>query len=633
MSPERRRLAIAAAAIAALHLALVAYAFPVAVIFGDAGYHVPDYLTHYQQAQTILEVYRETGRLWAYDPGLLAGEPAGLFFDVDNKAHFLWVLGLTSLGLPLPAAFNLFPVASSILAPLSIAGAARLLGYRAVEVVIAAALAVLVWHFDSTVRFLWAAGMVSFTTASHLAILCVGLMWAMLRGRRPWLAFAGLALALPLAHLVHAWAFGILVVPLAALYLADARRLGALGHLRVWLAALATLAVNAYWLLPALHHLDWLSRSAIVGQATPLYILADYLEVLVNPVTTGYALPRTLFRALAIFGAVATLLAWRRRGDPRLRLGVVTLGWLLGLSYLGALIPLVELTEPYRFAVTAALFAGLLAAPWIAEALRPAALRELPVALRAPALLLVLLLIPRVVDAITSAVPELTQPLREPTVLDVRGAPIPAPQLTRRLPGLDPEYRALGVLLDELPGDGRVLVQFWPLGEYLRGAIKRPVIGGFPDRRVIHEAANIFRLRPDEPRYHGAELAEYLDRYHIDYVVFSPPYEREIEARRDLLEPLRVIGPHKIYRARRPSSYVEGGRGEVTAGYDRIAVRGATADDGRSLVLRFHYMEGMVCEPGCRAERAPIPLDPVGFVKVIGEPTLPADFVVERRGP
>jgi len=621
---------IAAGSIALFHIALVAYAFPSSVVFGDAGFNMPDYHTHFHQTQVLLEVYRETGRLWAYDPGLLAGHPVGLIFDVDNKAHFLWVLVLTRLGLTVAAAFNLFAVVSSLLAPLSLAAAARLFGYRGAHLVAVAGVAVLLWHFDSTVHFLWAAGMVSFATASHLAVLCVGLMWAMLRSSRPWLAWIGLMTALPLALLTHVWAFAILVVPLGALYLLHMRRLDLAGHLRVWSAALATIAVNLYWLAPALAHLGWVTQSAVVGQATPAYFVADYLEVLVNPVTTGFSLPQTLFRFAALVGATGTIISWRRRRDPRQTIALITLTWLFALSYVGSLVPIVELTEPYRFAVSGTLFAGLFAAPWLFEQIRPSALRGLPKRSRGLLLLLVVLLLPRIVGEVSLFVPELLEPLLDPTSIDHRGARIPTKPRTMRLAGLDEPMRKLATTLDELPGDGRVLVQLWLLGEYLRGAIDRPVIGGFPDRRVVHEAANIFRLRADEPRYHGDELATYLADYHVDYIVFSYPYFPEIERRLDLLEPVRVIGQHKIFRVRRPTSYIRGGSGEVDAGFNRIDVREARADDGQSLVLRFHYMEGMVCSPGCRIEREPLPHDPVGFIRVSGETTVPASFTVER---
>ncbi|MEZ4453563.1 MAG: hypothetical protein R3B09_29175 [Nannocystaceae bacterium] len=625
------KIALASAAIALVHLVLVYYAFPPAVVLGDAGYPHPDYQTHYQQTVTILEVWETYGRFWAYDPGLLAGEPAGLFFDVDNKAHFLFVLALTRLGVAVPVAFNLFPVLSSLLAPLSLAAAARLLRFTAPAIVVAAGLGVLLWHFDSTVHFVWGGGMVSFATVSHLSVVVVALMHRMLGGARPWRDFAGLALLLPLCLLIHVWAFAALVVPLTGLYLLAARRLDLQGHLRVWLVAIAGVLVNLYWLWPALQHLAWMTASTTVGQATPIYVLADYLEILVNPVNTGFAQTRTLFRLIAIFGSVAAMIGWRRAGDPRLRPAALGLGWLAGLTYVGALLPIVATTEPYRFAVPLALWAAVFAAPWLVEACAPGRLRALPGALRGLAILLVVVAIPRVSQQVVTFVPELGALLQDDITLDHRGNLVPTEDRTMRTPPLPDEYRALAATIDALPGDGRVLVGLWPVGEFLRWASRRPVIGGFPDRRVAHEAANIFRLRPEETRHQGAAFGDYLERYHIEYVVFSPPYYPELEARRDLLEPVRVVGGHKIFHVRRPSTYFAEGQGRVSASLGRIEVHDAAPAPGtESLVLRFHAMEVLRCRPNCRLEVAPIPDDPVGFLRVVGEPTLPRDLVIEQ---
>ncbi len=630
-----RRLWGWAAAIGALHLALCAYAFPLAVVFGDTPYGMPDHQTHFHHCTVVLELWEESGHLWGYDPGLLAGYPAGLFFDVDNKANFLWVLGLVRLGVPLVAAYNLFSVASALLAPLMLALAARLLDFRPAAVVAAFGVGAAVWHLDSTVHFLWTGGMVSFATASHLGVVVVALMQRMLAGPRPWASFAGLAVMLPLTLLVHVWSFALLVVPLCGLYVAAWRRLGAAGHARVWLAAGLGLAGNLYWLWPALRHLEWLSPSARVGQATPGYALADFVEVLISPVSTGFAEPRTLFRFAALAVAIAVVIGWRRAGDGRARVATLTLGWLFGLSYFGALAPVLDVTEPYRFVVPAALFAALFAAPgvaWLSGQIQGGALRGLPRPARALGGLLALVAAPQVAQQVLTAVPELARPLRGEVYMDYRGEVVPASHRTMRQPPVDPDARALRDFLDGLPGEGRILVGFWPFGEYMRATSRRPVIGGFPDRRVIHEASNIFRLRADEPRYYGQDFADYLVRYAIEYVVVSPPYFAAIEQRRDVLEIVRVFGPHRIYRVKAPASYVAEGKGQVAAALNRIDVRGAEAGaDGRSLVLRFHYMETLGCAPNCRLERVPLPFDPVGFIRVVGEPALPGAFVIEQR--
>ena len=58
-----------------------------------------------------------------------------------------------------------------------------------------------------------------------------------------------------LVHLVHAYAFFLLAPPLVALYLVSFRTFSARAHLAVVGAVATTLAVNAYWLIPALEAL------------------------------------------------------------------------------------------------------------------------------------------------------------------------------------------------------------------------------------------------------------------------------------------------------------------------------------------------------------------------------------------
>ncbi|MBK8260679.1 MAG: hypothetical protein IPK80_05005 [Nannocystis sp.] len=631
-----RRLGAAIGALALIHVGLCWYTFPAAVVLGAGPIGLPDHQTHFHHVTVLIELYEKSGRLWGYDPGMLAGYPVGLFFDVDNKACFWWVLGLTRLGVPLAAAYNLFSVASSLLAPLSMAWAARLLQYSPAAVAAAAGLGSALWFFDGTLRFFWSGGMVSFATASHLVVVVVALMARMLAGERPWRYFWGLVALLPLALLVHAWAFVALVVPLTGLYGRAARRggLGALGHVRVWAAAAAGLVVNWYWLGPALARLSWLTPSSEVGQATPRHLLGDLVEVLVSPVDTGFTEPRTTLRALVVVMAVWMIVRWRRAGDRRAAAAGLTMGWLWGLTYLGSLLPLIAMTEPYRFAAPATLAAGLFAAPWLVDWERGlgAALRAIPREARAAVALLGLVALPQAARTVLSTVPELAAPLRKEVVLDASGAATASAPPTMRLPALPKEWPTIARWLDEAPGEGRVLVGIWPLGEYLAGAGRRGVIGGFPDRRSIHEAANIFRMRPEEPRGRGDAFSRYLEDYAIEYVVLAPPALSAIEQRRDLLEIARAVGPYRIYKVRRPVSLVARGSGEVRAGLNTIAVTDARPEAGsEAMVLRFHFMESLVCAPACSLSREPLALDPAGFIRVSGAPRLPARFVIEQQ--
>ena len=253
------------------------------------------------------------------------------------------------------------------------------------------------------------------------------------------------------------------------------------------------------------------------------------------------------------------------------------------------------------------------------------------------------LVIPRVVEHVTYFIPELAPAASLPPIVVNQAAA--APTSTKETERKDPDWlprawRLRGVgdelmrLADFINTDckeeGRILVQHWAIAEFLGWATDRPVIGGFPDRRMVHEAANLMR-RPTDPRFHDKELADYLVRYNIRYVVMTDPVG-VIEKRTDLLQPLKLVHINRIYKVRHRATYFARGAGKVKATLNRIEVTDARPAAGtQRLMLRFHHMDSLRCRPGCRVLQTPIPHDPVGFITVEGDPRLPERFVIEHR--
>jgi hypothetical protein len=604
----------------ALHLLMLAYVLPVSVLFGDSPFGGPDYQTHYQHTSTLLQVRAQFDRAWAYDPFLLAGHPTGLIFDVDNKLHFAWTSALVGLGVPLPVAFNLFTLLAAALAPALLWTAARLLGQDPRARALAFGLGVLVWNFDPTVRFCYGGGMISFAAAACLCLVVVAVMHRLLTDQRRGFAVALLVL-LPLALRTHVWSFAVLVAPLIGLYLRAWRKVHVRTHMVVWTAAALGLAANLDWLVPALAHRELIVPSAGLGQATPAYLFYDFVELLVDPRRTGFVIQRTFLRGLAVIAAVAAIWAWRRDRDPRAFTGGLTLGWLIGLTYFGALVPVVQATEPYRFAVPMVLWATVLAGPWLIGA--AASLRGLSRAARGAVAALLLLLLPRLYQQISPMVPELS-PLAPPPSQATRSLP------SARLGGVVDDWKAVVTWLEGQPDRGRVLVQYGPLGEYLRWATDRPILGGFHDRRMIFQDANLFYFSVEDERF-NAGLAAYLERYNVSHVVMTYPYIAELERRSDLLAAGGIHGGlHRVYTVKRPGGYFMTGSGRVDAGLNRISVRDAApAPGGQSLVLRFHWMDELRCSPDCTVRRFEVAGDSAGFIEVSGAPNLPREFAVE----
>ncbi len=633
---SKRRYRILLGISLAVHLALVFLACPPSTLLGDTPFGSPDYQTHYQQTNTIKDVLAEYGRFWAYDPNMLAGFPAGLFFDVDNKAHFLFTVGLMKLGVSQPVAYNLFGFLSIFFAPLSVLLTAWLFGLGRGAKLAAFTLGVLLWHFDSGPRFAWSVGMISYATVAHTTLPVIALFYRLLeRGR--WRFFLPLLLLLPLQMLIHVWAFAILAGPLLGLYLIRIRRLDVRRHLQVWALAGAGVAGNLYWLWPALMQLDIISPSARLGQATPIYFLSDYLGIVLNPLHTGFIMQHTFFRYLALAAALLTLLAWRRRGDPRLLVGAVTTGWLWGISYLGAWIPGLEHTEPYRFIAAALLSSAVLGGPWLAHALRPATLGALSTSARTLLLVALVLILPRPLGDITFFVPEITAPFTDsgtpatPALPDGESkAAKKSANTPYRLAPVPQDWQEVSDYLNkECLDEGRVLTQEWFIGEYLRWATDKPILGGFPDRRTIQEGSYLFR-KNDDPRMHKRKaLADYLVRYNVRYIVMSGLYVSRVESRKELMEPVKMIRHHRLYRVRHLGNYLVSGQGRVASALNRISVTDAVPHHGtQEMILRFHFLSTLRCRPSCRLEQVPLSDSKATFIKVVGEPNLPKKYEI-----
>ena len=112
-------------------------------------------------------------------------------------------------------------------------------------------------------------------------------------------------------------------------------------------------------------------------------------------------------------------------------------------------------------------------------------------------------------------------------------------------------------------------------------------------------------------------LARYLEEYAVGAVVTkgdAPAFD----GRPDLLDLTTRVGPFRVYRVKHASSYVAEGSGRVEQQLNSLRVSDAR---GKTVVLRFHFMETLRCRPNCTVTRAAADRDPVGFVAVNAPPS------------
>lgn len=627
-----RRLAVPAAlgAVVAVHVGLMLYFAPPGVVLGDGPIVGADFETHYEQALRAVDSYRVSGRMWGYDPRLLAGMPSGTIFDADNKLVEVVVVAADAAGVPPHRAFNLLVWVLHLLAPLALYGSARLFGLGRPAATVAAFLGSLVWYFDALNHCFFLIGMFAWASAAYLWLLPLGLFYRWTRTREPWRLFLVMIL-LAVVLMLHPYVFFPLAVPMAYLYVRASKSLGRSEHAAVLAVAAGVIALNWWWLRAALDHWHYVLFSGYYMDASPDHILYDYLGLLKEPEISGVIAVRSSFRFLAFGAAVFGFLAWRRDRDDRYAPLLAVTGVLLFVAYFGAWVPPLRQIQPYRFVLPAVYLAVIPASEWIAGAVR--SLRASPPRGVTAALLIVLTVVaaPRFVRDVLYFVPDLvprhTRPLREPTP-DING-PLefgtirwPEPFVFRHAPMPWYERTAVETIRRLDDGRGRWLVEWWMLGERMAWATDAQVIGGFRMINVAHSDANWFRRHPRSESPDPDELRRYFETYNVRWVVLSGPV-LPIESRSDLLEPAVMIFGARIYRCRVPSSWIADDPGaDVRAEMDRIVVRGSKGGD---LVLRYHWHEDLVCRPGCEIYRAPIPGDRVGF---IGVRHAPPDFEI-----
>lgn len=614
-APRRRVFALAALGVLAVHLACFCYFMPASAWWTDEPMIGVDYETHIGQAWRVIEGFDNWGRSWVYDARLLAGSPQGLIFDADNKGWELWTWAVRGLGASQGFAFNLFVVLAHWLVLAIVYSSARLFELGRGAALAATGMASMIWFFDSFSHWCWWVGMVAYAIAGYVCLLPLALFWRWLRDRRAWQA-AATAATLALAHQVHPYCFLILAVPMLVLYVRQARTLGVRGHAVVWGIAAVTLLVNLWWLVPSLRYWHYVLDSGFFGQAGPGYLLADLFGLLLDTATSGLIGTRSGFRFLVLGTCIVGLGLWRSERDPRFVVFAAALGALAALTYFGSGLWIFRQVQPYRHVLPLAFFAVIPAAAALEAAVRRGLFAGMS---RAGRVALVVLAVPAAQHLASDVLYYLPRTLPEVAPM-YHGGWNP---ITTQGFGPQPEYRLRARTKEDDgvttwvrsvdDGQARFVVEDPTLGEKLAWRTEAHILGGFIYRNLQHSHANLFRRRKQGVAS-DAELRAYFETYAVGWVILSNP-SPAWDRRSEILEPVFKFGGHRMYRTKiRPSLLAEG-TGTVTAETNRIRVTGS--DPERDLVLRFHWMETLVCAPDCAVRRARVDsFDEVGFIKI-----------------
>jgi hypothetical protein len=608
----------------ALHLGLLAYFAPPRVLLAKEPVATIDYVLHAYQVDRALGAFRQARALWAYDPLLLAGQPAGVTEDLTSKGTELFVIGAAALGLHPGFAFNLFILLVLLGLPAAGYASARLFGLSRGQSVVVILLWELLWFFDSFLHWSWWIGMISWSFACYGAVLLLGLLHRAIETKKTgW--FLGLGLFGFVLALVHPFAALTLAVPCLLLYARAFRQLSAREHALVALSALAAASSVLIWIFPFLRFRHYVGDADTFFNARLSYFLFDTFDLLKDGRQTGGPI-RTMIRTLCFAAAALCLWRWHKQGDRRLLPLGALIGWSLAFAYLGGYSWLGRQTQPYRQIGPAMLAAAIPAAELLSALCSRRALAALPRGAKLLLALALVLVLPRFVRTVLHYMPDLLPEQVARSKLDVLSSPLvglnePRPMLLALHAAPEPHQAVRRWLASQHAGRGRIVVSEWVLGEYLAASTKLPILGGLVERNVPHVDAHLFRRHPtgDLP---GTALSDYFESYAVGWVITSGEFG-PVDWRRDLLQPAEVVEGYRIYRTRAEPSYFARGAGRIEAQrLNSIAVADASGDE---VVLRFHWLETLRCRPGCELERFELPGDRVGMIRI---PHPPSSFEI-----
>ena len=608
----------ALAALAGIQGLLLAYFAPLGALLRGQPVMTADYALHYYQVRRAIASFSQAGELWSYDPLQLAGQPAGIVEDLTSKGTELAVIALGALGVSPGLAYNLVILAVWLAVPWLGYLAARLFDLSRWQAVIAAMLWMLLWSFDSLLHWTWFIGMFSWAFASCLAVVMLGLLYRALWKDSLW-TFLPLTAVAALIAIAHPFAVISIAPACIVLYAQRFRSLRRLQHGLLWGAALVASMTALIWIFPTLRFAHYIGDVDSFFNARLQYVFYDFFDIQYDAMQTGQPV-RTVFRTVCFVAAAIMLVSWFREKDRRaLPLAVLIAATFL-CAYLAAYTWVGRQTQPYRQLVPAMLAAAIPAAALFGRLATDARGRW---SWRAAAFAAIAaaVIVPRVGRSIAFYVPDLLPPrlaAHNDAVVEAAQVELHEPRPDRyRLRPADDKYVAIKQWLEENhKGRGRIVVQEWPLGEYLAADTELPILGGFVQRPVPHSDAHLFRLKEDG-YLPGTQLADYVKRYAVGWFVLQGR-KQPLNRRNDLLEYAYHTEDLVIFRVRHEPSYFLRGDGDIeSVGVNSIKVSNATGED---VVLRFHWMESLRCRPDCEVEMEEVSRDRVGFIRVKSPP-------------
>jgi hypothetical protein len=588
LSEQASRLSLAVVLL--LHIGATCHFFPPWEALRQEPLYAVDYPVHTHRVYVYREAFLESGLPWGYDPAVSAGSVMNPGFDLGAKSQ--QVLGLLLPFLSPGAIARLFLFMAVLTFPLGTLLACRRLKIpRDAQVCIMVSLLVPAWLLQQLNTFFFT-GVVGFVTASYFAIYVLALFISFLSNPRL-ITYVALCVAGAVLFLLH-FLGPLVLIPSLAIYSLVWRPLAWRWRIAVWLAPLAILLMNAFWVLPYLLHWEmpfpgWPRLPALINPDTHLTYdsWGDLFERVFRPLWLG---PQILGMSLALYGFVQL----RRYVDRRVVVSfMLVAASALALTYFGSFLPIAGRLQPVRFIVVAFVF------------------------LTVPVGIAVFTLMKRFGLPVGISMAGLAVLLSIPVMALGRLKTLPLPP--------SPDLLAEFVEQHTAPTD-RLLIQS-PDGHRNGGFeskifplhFEREVIGS--NYSAVTDPAQFLAkvlLGRELKDWSKDELTAALERWGVAWVFTVTP-EGHMLLTSVVGAPAAAVGNYRAFRMRTTPTRFLIGQGLIEARVNRLELRQLRSQNGL-MVLRYRYHPAWKATPDIPIYPYTIPEEPHGFIAIKDPP-------------
>ncbi len=585
-----------------VQLVLVSISFPLGELFTATPLLHIDAAHHWYEIHLAVELAQQ-GKLVGYDPFFAAGYMGGVPFNTSARLPAL-IAALFGPMVSPALAFKLFSFGCAVAGPAAIPAAARALGLRPGVGAVAGLLALLLW-WASPVHWYHTAGIVAWPFVVFGAAWFAATAAEFVCGKGGVGTFLMLALCGAVLFLVHPLfplAAGLALLPLLFALRRDLipRRLPAL----VVALPLLCIALNLPWILATVQH---------PGMADGMQPYQQVVDI--NMVWRDMLGLPSAGRGSKLYFVLVFLAIWGAFASPKGREKYLAVALLVGgigtvvFAAIGSAIPALAVVQTNRFSFQGYVLLLIPAALGALQIGRAAVGAGVTRYMAVPSAAFGLLALVFFVNEVRLELTPGRTAYYGDAPPEVRGiGPLSNWALDQLRTQTDPGARVMFEQSNARVHDGAHMAGYLAVQssrEFIGGAYPHMHFANFWDNWMFGRTADGL---PAE------RFREYLALYNVGWMlVFSDRVKRTMAGMPEI-SLVAQQGPLALYRVNLPHSFFIQGAGEVTG---RATNRLDLANlEGDTIVLKYHFVPGMVTEPPTQVDGIQMLDDPQPFIRI-----------------